>query len=181
MFVKKQVFMVLLLLTFMVSIASAKDFSNDDRWYWAYSNNDYSGYIDKQTLKYDPQTDTAEVFVRWERPAEQITQIYHNKFFYKDNTMISYEFTQYAYGSDSGTVYINNNPISYTPIPGSGDEKVMTTVAELVGRTAQLQKIADDKKNQELEKSKEQAKDRAAKKQKESVDQGISILESIFR
>ncbi|WP_196601685.1 hypothetical protein [Pectinatus frisingensis] len=195
---KKICFLLPLLLFLMASLASAKDFSNDDRWYWTYSNNDYSGYIDKQTLKYDPETDTADVFVRWERPDKQITEIYHDKLFYKTGTMITYSFTQYPYDSDSGTTFTNNNATEYTPTPGSGDEKVMATVAQLVDRTGQLQKLSDDKKAQELknnqttaqEKSKQEQieqqqkqdeqKHEAAQKQKENINKGINILGSIF-
>lgn len=188
---KKICFLLPLLLFLMASLASAKDFSNDDRWYWAYSNNDYSGYIDKQTLKYDSVTDTADVFVRWESPDKQITQIYHDKLFYKTGTMVTYDFTQYSYDSDSGTTFTNNNATQYTPVPGSGDEKVMATVAELVDRTGQLKKLTDDKKTQELkdnqvaaqEKSKQEQveqKREATQKQKENIDKGINILGNIF-
>lgn len=39
-------------------IVSAKEF-NDARWQWFYSNANYTGKVDLNTLSYDPSTDTA--------------------------------------------------------------------------------------------------------------------------
>ena len=47
-------------------IVSAKEF-NDARWQWFYSNSDYTGKVDLNTLSYDPSTDTARAWAVWVR------------------------------------------------------------------------------------------------------------------
>lgn len=50
---KKLLVLAALVTTMTVSVASAKEF-NDARWQWFYSNSDYTGKVDLNTLSYDP-------------------------------------------------------------------------------------------------------------------------------
>lgn len=183
-------FSMCLLLT--SSVVFAKDFSNDERWYWAYSSSDYTGYVDTKTLKYDPETDTAEIWVRWEFPNKNCTMIYQSKIFYYNGKMSTSNITVYPYGSDIGKTYENPNSSPYTPTPASGDEKVMEVVAGLVDRDNKLKKLEENKKEAEEQKQKEieekakaekETNEQAKQEQKEKniINTGISILGSIWR
>ena len=63
---KKLLVLAALVTTMTVSVVFAKEF-NDARWQWFYSNSDYTGKVDLNTLSYDPSTDTAKAWAVWIR------------------------------------------------------------------------------------------------------------------
>ena len=66
-------------------MVSAKEF-NDARWQWFYSNANYTGKVDLNTLSYDPSTDTATAWAVWVRTnGHQDLMSYI--IYFKDNSM----------------------------------------------------------------------------------------------
>ena len=65
----KKMLLLVMVLVGLLSTVSAKEF-NESRWQWFYSNANYTGKIDLNTMTYDPETDIAEAWVVWIYPEE---------------------------------------------------------------------------------------------------------------
>ena len=66
----KKMLLLVMVLVGLLSTVSAKEF-NESRWQWFYSNANYTGKIDLNTIAYDPVSDTAEVWAVWIHPSER--------------------------------------------------------------------------------------------------------------
>lgn len=101
-------------------IVSAKEF-NDARWQWFYSNANYTGKVDLNTLSYDPSTDTATAWAVWVRTnGHQDLMSY--VIYFKDNSMDVGQYYIYQDGSDAAIVQDDFNGQNHVAAPGSGDE-----------------------------------------------------------
>lgn len=143
---KKLLVLAALITTMSVSVASAKEF-NGDRWQWFYSNSDYTGKVDLNTLSYDPETDTAKAWAVWIR-ANGHQQLTSYDIYFEDNSMDPGQYYIYQDGSDTAYVQDSFHGQNHTAAPGSGDEALIASVKGLVGRDA---KLADYKKQQAAE------------------------------
>ena len=63
---KKGLVLATILTLCSTTMVIAKEF-NDARWQWFYSNANYTGKVDLNTLSYDPATDTATAWAVWLR------------------------------------------------------------------------------------------------------------------
>lgn len=124
-------------------MVSAKEF-NDARWQWFYSNSDYTGKVDLNTLSYDPSTDTATAWAVWVR-ANGHQDLMSYVIYFKDNSMDVGQYYIYQDGSDAAIVQDDFNGQNHVAAPGSGDEALIASVKGLVGRDT---KLADYKKQQ---------------------------------
>ena len=140
---KKLLVLAALVTTMSVSVASAKEF-NGDRWQWFYSNSDYTGKVDINTLSYDPETDTAKVWAVWIRTAG-VQHLTSYDIYFEDNSIDPGQYYIYQDGSDTAYVQDSFHGQNHTAAPGSGDEALIASVKGLVGRDA---KLADYKKQQ---------------------------------
>lgn len=133
---KKSIVFIMMLFLGILSTVSAKDFK-DDRWQWFYSDANYTGKVDLQTLSYNPAQDVAEVWAVWIIPAEGFQELRSYKVNFKKNKLDTKEEYLYRKGSDKivGQRTIDTSKI---PVPGSGDEALMIAVKGLVGRDAKL-------------------------------------------
>ncbi|MEZ7777054.1 hypothetical protein O3890_05095 [Veillonella nakazawae] len=143
---KKLLVLAALVTTMSVSVASAKEF-NGDRWQWFYSNSDYTGKVDLNTLSYDPETDTAKAWAVWVRTAG-VQELMSYDIYFEDNSMDVGRYYIYQNGSDTAYIQDTLNGQNHTAAPGSGDEALIASVKGLVGRDA---KLADYKKQQAAE------------------------------
>ena len=101
-------------------MVSAKEF-NDARWQWFYSNANYTGKVDLNTLSYDPSTDTATAWAVWVRTnGHQDLMSYI--IYFKDNSMDVGQYYIYQDGSDAAIVQDDFNGQNHVAAPGSGDE-----------------------------------------------------------
>ena len=165
---KKLLVLAALVTTMTVSIASAKEF-NGDRWQWFYSNSDYTGKVDLNTLSYDPETDTATAWAVWVRTTG-IQDLISYKIHFSNNSLDVFDRNTYVNGSDAIKRNQNFNGQNHVAAPGMGDEALIASVKGLVGRDA---KLADYKKQQANE-----AQARAeAKFQQEKAQQEARIAE----
>ena len=143
---KKLLVLAALVTTMSVSVASAKEF-NGDRWQWFYSNSDYTGKVDLNTLSYDPETDTAKAWAVWIRTAG-VQELMSYAIYFEDNSMDVGEDYIYKTGSDTMIAQNDFQGRNHVAAPGSGDEALIASVKGLVGRDA---KLADYKKQQAAE------------------------------
>ena len=158
-------------------MVSAKEF-NDARWQWFYSNSDYTGKVDLNTLSYDPATDTAKAWAVWvQTRGFQELREYNIHFADSSVTIIQY----YVYRNGSDTVVKEAAVITTrTPAPGSGGEALIASVKGLVGRDA---KLADYKKQQENEAQIQEQKrieEQQAAEKKAKHERNRDVLRGIF-
>ena len=170
-------------------MVSAKEF-NDARWQWFYSNSDYTGKVDLNTLSYDPSTDTAKAWAVWVRTAG-VQELISYKIYFENNSMDLGQYYIYRDGSDTAYIQDSYNGRNHVAAPGMGDEALIASVKGLVGRDA---KLADYKKQQaneaqaraeekaQLEKSQQEARIAQQKEteRKAKHERNRSIIRGIF-
>lgn len=158
-------------------MVSAKEF-NDARWQWFYSNSDYTGKVDLNTLSYDPSTDTAQAWAVWvqTRGLQELRE--YNIHFANSSVTVKHYYI-YKNGSDTA---INEGTANNTrtPAPGSGGEALIASVKWLVGRDT---KLADYKKQQAAEAQLQEQKrieEQQAAEKKAKHERNRDILRGIF-
>lgn len=159
-------------------MVSAKEF-NDARWQWFYSNSDYTGKVDLNTLSYDPETDTAKAWAAWIRTTG-IQDLISYKIHFSNNSLDVFDRNTYINGSDEIKRNQNFNGQNHVAAPGMGDEALIASVKGLVGRDA---KLADYKKQKadeaQLQEQKRIEEQKAAEK-KAKHERNRDILRGIF-
>lgn len=143
----KKILLLVMALVGLLSTVSAKEF-NEARWQWFYSNANYTGKIDLNTIAYDPVSDTAEVWAVWIHPTERQQRLQSYTINFNNNVITLKKIYVYRTGSDEmmyDKVFYNT---TLTPAPSSGDEALLLAVKGLVGRDA---KLATLKKEREEE------------------------------
>lgn len=159
-------------------MVSAKEF-NDARWQWFYSNSDYTGKVDLNTLSYDPSTDTAKAWAVWIRTTG-IQDLISYKIHFSNNSLDVFDRNTYINGSDEIKRNQNFNGQNHVAAPGMGDETLIASVKGLVGRDA---KLADYKKQKadeaQLQEQKRIQEQKVAEK-KAKHERNRDILRGIF-
>lgn len=159
-------------------MVSAKEF-NDARWQWFYSNSDYTGKVDLNTLSYDPSTDTAKAWAVWVRTAG-VQELISYKIYFENNSMDLGQYYIYRDGSDTAYIQDSYKGRNHVAAPGMGDEALIASVKGLVGRDA---KLADYKKQKadeaQLQEQKRIEEQKAAEK-KTKHERNRDILKGIF-
>lgn len=159
-------------------MVSAKEF-NDARWQWFYSNSDYTGKVDLNTLSYDPSTDTAKAWAVWVRTAG-VQELISYKIYFENNSMDLGQYYIYRDGSDTAYIQDSYNGRNHVAAPGMGDEALIASVKGLVGRDA---KLADYKKQKadeaQLQEQKRIEEQKVAEK-KAKHERNRDILRGIF-
>lgn len=133
----KKMLLLVMVLVGLLSTVNAREF-NEARWQWFYSNANYTGKIDLNTIAYDPASDTAEVWVVWIHPAEYKQAVRPYKIDFSKNIVTVKKAYLYETGSDRIIGEYSINDYSWTPPPSSGDEALVAAVKGLVGRDTKL-------------------------------------------
>ena len=139
----KKIVLLVMVLVGLLSTVSAKEF-NDARWQWFYSNANYTGKVDLNTMSYDPESDTAEVWAVWIYPEEGRQGLRAYTISFKHNMLTGKQGYLYKKGSDRLIDEWTTNS-SWTPAPSSGDEALVAAVKGLVGRDAKLATLKKEK------------------------------------
>ena len=159
-------------------MVSAKEF-NDARWQWFYSNSDYTGKVDLNTLSYDPETDTAKAWAVWVRTTG-IQDLISYKIHFSNNSLDLFDRNTYVNGSDAIKRNQNFNGQNHVAAPGMGDEALIASVKGLVGRDA---KLADYKKQKTAEAQIQEQKrieEQQAAEKKAKHERNRDVLRGIF-
>lgn len=158
-------------------MVNAKEF-NDARWQWFYSNSDYTGKVDLNTLSYDPSTDTAQAWAVWVQ-TRGLQELREYDIHFANSSVTIKHYYIYKNGSDTA---INEGTANNTrtPAPGSGGEALIASVKGLVGRDT---KLADYKKQQADEAQVQEQKrieEQQAAEKKAKHERNRDILRGIF-
>ena len=174
---KKELVLATIFALCSTMMVSAKEF-NDARWQWFYSNSDYTGKVDLNTLSYDPSTDTAQAWAVWVQ-TRGLQELREYDIHFANSSVTIKHYYIYKNGSDTA---INEGTANNTrtPAPGSGGEALIASVKGLVGRDT---KLADYKKQQADEAQVQEQKrieEQQAAEKKAKHERNRDILRGIF-
>ena len=175
---KKLLVLAALVTTMSVSVASAKEF-NDARWQWFYSNSDYTGKVDLNTLSYDPETDTAKAWAAWIRTTG-IQDLISYKIHFSNNSLDVFDRNTYINGSDEIKRSQNFNGQNHVAAPGMGDEALIASVKGLVGRDAKLADYKKQKADEAQVQEQKRIEEQKAAEKKAKHERNRDILRGIF-
>lgn len=175
---KKLLVLAALVTTMCVSVASAKEF-NDARWQWFYSNSDYTGKVDLNTLSYDPETDTAKAWAAWIRTTG-IQDLISYKIHFSNNSLDVFDRNTYINGSDEIKRSQNFNGQNHVAAPGMGDEALIASVKGLVGRDAKLADYKKQKADEAQVQEQKRIEEQKAAEKKAKHERNRDILRGIF-
>lgn len=150
----KKILLLVMVLVGLLSTVSAKEF-NEARWQWFYSNANYTGKIDLNTLSYDPETDVAEAWAVWIIPENHKQNLRSYDINFKRNNITVKEYYLYKTGSDQ-LVKSEMLNVSRTPAPGSGEEALIAAVKGLVGRDTKLAALKKEREEEAQRRLEEQ-------------------------
>lgn len=151
----KKMLLLVMVLVGLLSTVSAKEF-NEARWQWFYSNANYTGKIDLNTIAYDPASDTADVWAVWIHPSERQQRLQNYTINFKNNVIILKKLYVYRTGSDETLYNKMFYNTSLTPAPSSGDEALLLAVKGLVGRDAKLAALKKEREEEAQRRLEEQ-------------------------
>lgn len=175
---KKLLALAALVTTMTVSVASAKEF-NDARWQWFYSNSNYTGKVDLNTLSYDPSTDTAKAWAVWIRTTG-IQDLISYKIHFSNNSLDVFDRNTYINGSDEIKRSQNFNGQNHVAAPGMGDEALIASVKGLVGRDTKLADYKKQKADEALVQEQKRIEEQKAAEKKAKHERNRDILRGIF-
>lgn len=175
---KKLLVLAALVTTMTVSVASAKEF-NDARWQWFYSNSDYTGKVDLNTLSYAPPTDTAKAWAVWIRTTG-IQDLISYKIHFSNNSLDVFDRNTYINGSDEIKRNQNFNGQNHVAAPGMGDEALIASVKGLVGRDAKLADYKNQQENEAQIQEQKRIEEQQAAEKKAKHERNRDILRGIF-
>lgn len=125
----------ILLLLILILIPSVTYAENSSRWHWVTSTDEYSSYIDTETLTYSLENDTAKFFVKMVFPSENIFVVIKSSIDYKNNTYTSYD--NYFYQLDTNKFINKKTEIASSNIfPDTYGEKISIAVSNLINKNA---------------------------------------------
>lgn len=158
-------------------IVSAKEF-NDARWQWFYSNSDYTGKVDLNTLSYDPATDTAKAWAVWIQ-TRGFQELREYNIHFADSSVTIIQYYVYRNGSDTVVKEAAVNA-TRTPAPGSGGEALIASVKGLVGRDAKLANYKNQQENEAQIQEQKRIEEQQAAEKKAKHERNRDILRGIF-
>jgi hypothetical protein len=158
-------------------MVSAKEF-NDARWQWFYSNSDYTGKVDLNTLSYDPATDTAKAWAVWVQ-TRGFQELREYNIHFADSSVTIIQYYVYRNGSDTVVKEAAVNA-TRTPAPGSGGEALIASVKGLVGRDAKLADYKNQQENEAQIQEQKRIEEQQAAEKKAKHERNRDILRGIF-
>lgn len=158
-------------------MVSAKEF-NDARWQWFYSNSDYTGKVDLNTLSYDPATDTAKAWAVWVQ-TRGFQELREYNIHFADSSVTIIQYYVYRNGSDTVVKEAAVNA-TRTPTPGSGGEALIASVKGLVGRDAKLADYKNQQENEAQIQEQKRIEEQQAAEKKAKHERNRDILRGIF-
>lgn len=174
---KKGLVLVTIFVLCVTMMVSAKEF-NDARWQWFYSNSDYTGKVDLNTLSYDPATDTAKAWAVWIQ-TRGFQELREYNIHFADSSVTIIQYYVYRNGSDTVVKEAAVNA-TRTPAPGSGGEALIASVKGLVGRDAKLANYKNQQENEAQIQEQKRIEEQQAAEKKAKHERNRDILRGIF-
>lgn len=143
----------------IAGVASAKTLP-DNQWYWFYSDADQTGRVNLESVKYDVNTDTADLQSAYVNPNTGLTDVVNYKLDFANNTLYTYDKAVYPNNGEQATSVSNANGASHAIQANTADAALRNVVANLVDRNQRLKEKPDTVLTpaQEQEKKAEDAK-----------------------
>ena len=174
---KKGLVLATLFVLCITMMVSAKEF-NDARWQWFYSNSDYTGKVDLNTLSYDPATDTAKAWAVWIQ-TRGFQELREYNIHFADSSVTIIQYYVYRNGSDTVVKEAAVNA-TRTPAPGSGGEALIASVKGLVGRDAKLADYKNQQENEVQIQEQKRIEEQQAAEKKAKHERNRDVLRGIF-
>lgn len=174
---KKGLVLVTIFVLCVTMMVSAKEF-NDARWQWFYSNSDYTGKVDLNTLSYDPATDTAKAWAVWIQ-TRGFQELREYNIHFADSSVTIIQYYVYRNGSDTVVKEAAVNA-TRTPAPGSGGEALIASVKGLVGRDAKLADYKNQQENEVQIQEQKRIEEQQAAEKKAKHERNRDVLRGIF-
>lgn len=174
---KKELVLVTIFVLCVTMMVSAKEF-NDARWQWFYSNSDYTGKVDLNTLSYDPATDTAKAWAVWIQ-TRGFQELREYNIHFADSSVTIIQYYVYRNGSDTVVKEAAVNA-TRTPAPGSGGEALIASVKGLVGRDAKLADYKNQQENEAQIQEQKRIEEQQAAEKKAKHERNRDILRGMF-
>lgn len=174
---KKELVLVTIFVLCVTMMVSAKEF-NDARWQWFYSNSDYTGKVDLNTLSYDPATDTAKAWAVWIQ-TRGFQELREYNIHFADSSVTIIQYYVYRNGSDTVVKEAAVNA-TRTPAPGSGGEALIASVKGLVGRDAKLADYKNQQENEAQIQEQKRIEEQQAAEKKAKHERNRDVLRGIF-
>lgn len=174
---KKELVLVTIFVLCVTMMVSAKEF-NDARWQWFYSNSDYTGKVDLNTLSYDPATDTAKAWAVWIQ-TRGFQELREYNIHFADSSVTIIQYYVYRNGSDTVVKEAAVNA-TRTPAPGSGGEALIASVKGLVGRDAKLADYKKQKADEAHLQEQKRIEEQQAAEKKAKHERNRNVLRGIF-
>lgn len=144
---KKVTILCMFILVMLTSVAFAENKIDTERWFWIVSNEEETIYIDKQTIEYDPATDSSLLWILRDIPNKTATVRCKIQVFYTQNKIKTMDYYIYEYGNSNPVETGVSNTIDTIP-PDTMGEVLKNKSLTLINRDEELAKY---KEQQEAE------------------------------
>ncbi len=142
----KKICCLLFFLLVMASSAFASEF-NAKSWYWIGSSSEMTAYVNTDTMKYEPSTDTAEFYVRVTEPAQKYDDVMKATLNFTKKTLTTYDIYRYPFNSSSPQQIYNHDTGDI--LPDTLGYALYVKVAPMVDRDAKLEEYKKNKQEDE--------------------------------
>lgn len=177
---KKVCIICMLIFGLMTSIVFAENKIDENKWFWVFSDDKTSLYIDKQSIEYDPATDSVKLWVRANDVTKKLTTMELMQIYYADNTISSYDFAVYKEGNNMPIEHGDMNIRKEKIIPNTLGEMVKNKSLTLINRDEELAKYKEQQEAEAKEAEQEQKDKEKEQRNKEIANTAIGIIGGLF-
>lgn len=176
--IKRVCLLSLLLLSLLVSIVSANQV-DENRWHWVMSTDRMGVYIDKQSIKYDPATDSVNLWVMYYTPTEEKIELEKTEINYERNVISTYQKYEYKNGKEEPA---KNNYVTTSNeiVPNTFGEAIRDVSLTLINRDEQLAEYKKQQEEETKQQEQEQKEQEKEQRNKEITNTAIGIIGSLF-
>lgn len=175
--IKRVCLLSLLLLSLLVSVVSANP--DENRWHWVMSTDRIGIYIDKQSIKYDPATDSVNLWAMFYIPSEEKMVIEKKEINYERNVISTHQTHEYKTNKEEPirSEYVTT---SNEIIPGTFGEAIRDVSLTLINRDEQLAEYKKQQEEEAKQQEQEQKEQEKEQRNKEITNTAIGIIGSLF-
>lgn len=176
---KKVCIICMLIFGLMTSIVFAENKIDDSRWFWIFSNDTFTVYLDKQNMEYNPEIDTLKTWQLINYPAKNEYVIIRCEVNYTSNTIGVYNYVIYNSTTLEPKKTGNENE-NGTIIPDSIGELIRDKSLTLINRDEELAKYKEQQEAEAKEAEQEQKDKEKEQRNKEIANTAIGIIGGLF-
>ena len=129
---KKSILLFIMIFSLWSSVAFAEE-NDDNRWFWISSNEKFSTYVDTQTIKYHPEIDMCDMWIKFDSQPEGKYIVEHINLSFKNNIINVYDYIEYSYDKANpvtNTLNLNGRSFTIAPDTVSEDLKQIKVISD---------------------------------------------------